>query len=232
MSDCIILRHGSIKQPQYVYDRYSIISTNYYYWNRYAIASSYKEISYLSGTYELPGNARREWMTTNGVVINGKYWGNWYIAPTFGMSGSSLLINPQVDWNSSRGRWDIYPYLFTSDYTVQDIKNFNSNSKAVYYNASGGTIYRIQENQSMGGYLGSVNSTSRYVYPNNGISGSYWYRYSGNTMVNNRGGFIDQISINNGGAYPNNGPSGGYWYTLNYIIQSNNKIGLKRIMVG
>lgn len=72
-------------------------------------------------------------------------------------------------------------------------------------------ITATSENQK-DAYLGDVTSKVNNAYPNNGISGSYWYVSNGSDTSYSQGTYIDQVESENPNAFPANGMSGDYWY--------------------
>ena len=68
----------------------------------------------------------------------------------------------------------------------------------------------VVEEQSKGSLIGTVSSENSSQFPQNGISGSYYYVYKNSNTT--RGSYIDTVESDNENAYPNNGISGNYWY--------------------
>ena len=79
------------------------------------------------------------------------------------------------------------------------------------------TMIRVGNYQEQGSLVGNVYSTSSSAYPNNGISGSYWYvRYTaGDRTTYSKGSANGSVTSTDQSAYPQDGRSGSYWYTAN-----------------
>lgn len=69
-----------------------------------------------------------------------------------------------------------------------------------------------EEQQIQGSYIDDVESTDESAYPQNGVSGSYWYEYDSSRIEYSRGSANGSITSTNRSAYPDDGKSGNYWY--------------------
>lgn len=66
-----------------------------------------------------------------------------------------------------------------------------------------------------GSYISSVRAYNSTSYPNDGLSGSYWYTYTGTTTEYSRGDYITSLRTTSATSYTNNARnSDGYWYVL------------------
>ena len=79
-------------------------------------------------------------------------------------------------------------------------------------NNGGDSLYLeyAYSSSSKGSANGSVSSTNRTQYPDNGASGSYWYEYS--RLSQSQGSANGSVTSTNRSQYPDNGISGSYWY--------------------
>lgn len=111
----------------------------------------------------------------------------------------------------------VYEYHVNEDspsdyiYKITGVMNGSYSAIDVYKMTATGEIKR-------GSYIKEVTSSSSSAYPNDGISGSYWYVYDRETK--SRGSFVSSVSSSSSGAYPSNGISGRYWYVSNGSTQS------------
>lgn len=71
-------------------------------------------------------------------------------------------------------------------------------------------IHGIQTTRSRGTYIGVAESESASAYPQDGISGDYWYVYQDYEVLPRE--HIEYVRDTDMNAYPKNGVQGDYWY--------------------
>ena len=191
--------------PGYVWNRYNTITTITYKWNRYTIVTRLAPNGWYYNDY-CP--------ITNDIVIT--IWKDAemtreesvYLStsdfPCYTQNTSGIGIRKSSQKDSLKA-YEGYVYCTDRDgYYDDSYREMDGNvgrAPAVYMPKEGaGTL------------MGSVTSTT-FQYPNNGISGNYWYIYTSSTTSYSQGSYIDQVESDNPSAYPDNGRgSDGYWY--------------------
>ena len=247
MSDAIICRKPS---TIYVFDKYEIvniptnITTTTYVWNRYTLNNTWELTHSTMNVGNSSALARSSFFGSNeggshitisadnairmrddgSIYVIGRtrylQYNNkitTYLSTNLG--GSMTLYSMIGSWSYSNiwvnNRW--VGFLITNGSTPVRLYTGNGNPNSI----ATITYYSSFINSSRGSYVGTSNSSRSGTYPNNGISGSYWYtfrnRVTDTTTVwnNTRGDFIEQVRLVNMEGYPTNGIYGGYWYTLN-----------------
>ena len=161
--------------------------------------------SSLSGTYYASGNSMYGNFTcsTGGSLA------------TLSISGNRVSVQyslPERDSSSSSygvRRGSLIKQVSSSN--IYAYPNYNSmddveNGAMYYYERTNNTIV------DRGSYSGSVSSSNRNAYPDNGRhnNGSYWYIYRRSSQ--SRGSANGSVTSTNRSQYPDNGVSGSYWY--------------------
>lgn len=159
--------------------------------------------------------------------LSGTYYCGWYSGSQFRCDnsgtvlaaltiGSGSRINAQILYTQSNSSLSSYGVRIGSK-----IGRVSSNDSTTYpdydslADVPGGEIYYYRRDNSSteyskGSYDGSVNSSNRNAYPDNGRDGSYWYVYDRSTKT--QGSANGSVTSTNRGEYPDNGVSGSYWY--------------------
>lgn len=69
------------------------------------------------------------------------------------------------------------------------------------------------DKSTVGNMIGTNSLLNRQEYPDNGISGNYWYVYDRNETSYSQDSYIEDVYSTNSSAYPANGKhTDGYWY--------------------
>ena len=152
-----------------------------YVWNRYRISTVIRYTENQTGIlYTVP----------NYTAIYGSHSaGDSY---TFNSSNGTFLINNVQEWDMSYGP-RLVVYAGTVDYSSRAVNSFDASSGRLYTviypieinldNRGHVSLYQIntsqQSSQVQGSYIDQVRSENRSAYPDNGVSGSYWYVYQG-----------------------------------------------------
>ena len=153
--------------------------------------------------------------------------GQEYIIPYHRTSGNIdyILNSPYIPTNFTRWHYDTdSEYDVIDNYRITESINREDLIDTVYLSTKqyeddewvSGVIYEYvgtDTQQIQGSANGTVTSTSSSSYPTNGVSGNYWYVYSGTTTQYSQGSTsYGQVSSTNRSAYPDNSYSGSYWY--------------------
>ena len=156
------------------------LSETEYVWNKYSISTkqiyeqAYNTVSKVTLSY------RGKYFCGNSITFN-KTNGTFTInspgqSGEFTTNASLPYDYVNVDGSSSSGLSKVY-------YAVSGTFKTSSSASNFYMTVSYGEmrIYYAKSTtqQTQGSYLGQVTSTSSSTYPSNGISGSYWYVYQG-----------------------------------------------------
>ena len=208
MSDAIILRRRGRKL--YNWNRYNLNSTTTYTWNRYNIKTT--------TVYELKdtGSSYTARFNKGDIIYNSISVNN---------NGEIIFSGPVSIYNTSTcyGRY----FRFGSDAVQIEYATYYMYNET--YSCIG-PVYTVSSTteQSKGSSAGTVSSTSRNTYPNNGVSGNYWYVYSKSETTYSQGSFIDTITSEDRNAYPDNNHSSNYWYV--YTGENRSGGGLRRLL--
>lgn len=199
------------------WNRYNAVAV--YHWNRYSVNEGYVNQLEQVGQVvdEMVISCRSEGLF--------EYYAYGYTSYDINTeTGTITLSNRQQSYGTANalGGTDnqIYNVYFTDPETTDD--NSSTKSGSTVYRASTLSArrgkatsviqYKAKYEQSRGSAQGEVTSENSSQYPNNGISGSYWY-VKGNTTYR-QGTYIDQVTSRVETAYPTNGYQDGYWYVL------------------
>ena len=157
-------------------------ATTIYTWNRYYTETEYSTRYHLWTNYE-------EYYPYDDKLAN--YGGNLYYGTNYSISGSVIKLTGVKTVNRSGGSWSIpsgsYYWLEKGSGTFgciqsMDMSTYEYDQVTLWY----GDIMdeyldmyifqRIEEEETVKGELrDQVTSSSRNTYPDNGVSGSYWY---------------------------------------------------------
>ena len=192
----------------YTWERYAIINTTYYYWNKYNRVSN--SVYEYSMTRYSDGNTRTCPRSTiyYGTHLNSfnTSTGYWDIERT----GSINRLN------SAGCGYFGYSSRPTTVYRISSV-SYDSSQKAdivesqFYAKQTGKTLVSTTYSKGSTSY-GEVSSTNRSAYPDNNYSGSYWYVYSTSGTIPEKSNLIDTITSEDPTSYPDNGILGSYWY--------------------
>lgn len=216
-------------------------NTNYiYYWRKYNIEvtteeqhDTISEINFEADEYlvNVPNtipyyfdnntSSRTYYATSKPSIINGKYKASTYdyIEPEFNMRKNSVYlfsmpINVSNVYQNNNGYNTVYVNLNSSEsesstvYYVYGVKT-GDNTGITYIES-----YSIIEIESIGETnYGSVSSSYRNQYPDNGSKNGYWYVYDRNETTYSQGTYIEDVYDIDSSKYPTNGKhTDGYWY--------------------
>ena len=152
---------------QYVWNRYSIKTSTIYSYTRTTVLRNMNAlIGITSSSYGARNFEFNEitglFTLSNSISIDYQDYGTWY--------GTDYTYNSETDILSKLycdiGSFDTIYSLYLSRSAASDILQ--------RYQASEPEI-----SQSQGDFIDQVRSENRSAYPNNGVSGSYWYVYQG-----------------------------------------------------
>jgi len=121
-------------------------------------------------------------------------------ASDFYGANSTIKVASSYSLNSSTGKYSLtnavakrintnkdtivssYPYSFLTSLDTQSgsepmyrLDSYQTNSSAPDSTSWNGRMYDVHLVQHQGTYIEDVTSTNRSAYPDNGISGDYWY---------------------------------------------------------
>lgn len=213
---------------RYVWGRYqrNSTTTTTYHWNRYKLATTEKTSTITSFPFPTGSIA----YVADGYTTSGNNYVLTGDVRDFDYDGTADYDYYQKHMDSRD-----FPYLIVGSDTGATM--YESNHIRLYWWSIGnylqvryddgtsdgrvgtdGRRYEITKHsfeRTQGSSAGSVTSTSRSAYPDNGISGNYWYVYSrsSTSTTYSRGNYIDDVSSDSSNAYPENSHSGSYWYT-------------------
>lgn len=161
---------------------------------------------YVWGRYEL----QNVWQLTKtgSIYYAGEGRGEAVLAGTgysISPSGVPSLTGTETIWNNNVES-SPYDKAYARFYTQPDKKvykkpdgagtSFWDNHQFLYLKEAGQNIYydvmEPQQIPAKGSLLGTVSSSSPSAYPQNGMSGSYWYEYQGEDNVDPTG--VDYVS--------------------------------------
>ena len=152
---------------QYIWNRYSIKTSTIYSYTRTTVHSNMNALigitssSYGARSFEFDETTGL-FTISNSTSIDYQDKGTWY--------GTDYTYNSEAQWVSKFycdiGSFDTIYGLYISGSAADDIL----------------WRYRATESgttQSQGDYIDQVRSENRSAYPDNDVSGSYWYVYQG-----------------------------------------------------
>ena len=152
---------------QHVWNRYSIKTTTKYSYTRTEILRNMNAIiglttnSYGARAFEFD-DATGLFTISNRISIDNRDYGTWYGTAYTYNSNSNILSVFECDIGS-----------FDTIYDLWNTYASNGDSLWQYRATESGTT------QSQGDYIDQVKSENRSAYPDNGVSGTYWYVYQG-----------------------------------------------------
>lgn len=206
---------------RYVWNRYTL-STSYrpvYQWNRwYTVLKSELVRGSSVGNYVGSG-------LSNTFVFSSYYISNGQIVPTSykqaadGLPGTDAQRYKWMVDNGIDGEPQPSPSCYGPANTPSPGSTWEGSSYDYYIDdAVYGMLemyeYTPQTVTTKGNAAPAITSYNRNQYPDDGVSGSYWYEYSHsfNETVYSQGSLIGAISDEASNSYPNNTYSGSYWY--------------------
>ena len=100
---------------------------------------------------------------------------------------------------------------------IYNMREFTFNGNAIPYPYYGdyyvlGTMKEYGRTVSKGSLIGSVSSDTSSTYPENGISGGFYYEKDRTDTSYSKGSFIETVESTDPTAYPTDGHLNGYWY--------------------
>lgn len=225
-------KYDLVENVSYTWNRWNLVSSTIYKWEKW---NSVNITKYTWNRYTIRNPSYTAWQSyveTKNQFNRGYYiWTSYiynYAKSAFMGAGTFLgQLGSLSDVYSSEGM-----YAFTGDNTIttmpkmvklgefQYIDNYSYNYmyiKCTHYWATPDdsmTQISLPSNDiSKGSLNGTVSSTSSTAYPNDGVSGSYWYTYTGSFTEPSKGSVsYGQVTSTSSSAYPSNGQSGSYWY--------------------
>ena len=164
---------GSAKQfyPLYKWKRYSVNSTSTLHKTVNGMTKYYVSSSGATNRY-LPAYESSLQATPSGILVLGVNWidslYNFDIIFSYQYTTNSQIVTDMWDMSNSVNQTYSTLYAFAPE-------AFGSgwSGQCDQY------TYTSKTSTSIGSYLGDVYSDSRNAYPDNGVSGSYWYVYDG-----------------------------------------------------
>lgn len=186
----------------YVWKKYNTNTTTLYVYNQYNV--SYQTTwDFERVDHSPPGRmntTQTRWYKVDSVNDFDETTGTWSASRSIGIVGST-----RIGWIGRTNRpTEIYDALGASWQPSTDDYLF------LYYDsahrvASGSTPVR-------GSLIGPVTVPSKQ-YPDNGVSGGYWWVFQNTTPQYSQGSYISDVEDDNPSAYPDNGRhTDGYWY--------------------
>ena len=204
---------------RYRWQKYNSVyhsGTTYYYWNKYNVVRKDPTYTYHWNRYSIE-YAFSDYASSSIHVVNfgstvsagTGFTKNQYPANPFSLTG---LTNITITNNSNASQLN-GKYISASGTIKYISRAQNFASDGVGYTVN--RIYEATKKQGATSY-GEITSSSSTAYPNNGISGSYWYKYTKRSEIP---GEITKgttsygtVSSTSRSAYPDNSYSGDYWY--------------------
>lgn len=199
------------------WNRYS--ATAIYHWNKYSISLIY------DGTLRLVNSIGTATVSYYDYSIGSSGFRNCFAFSSYSINA----VNGQITASGKLTAQYLYPSgpersigncYYISPSTCNTSKDSETGSQ-IYHatsltsngRASGVNLYRANQVQVKGSYVGETTSTSSSAYPTDGVSGSNWYVKS-STVTYQKGTFIDTVTSRVDTAYPANGYQDGYWYVM------------------
>ena len=192
-----------------------------YHWNRYAINTKYNgEITSIDTSSTL--------RTTMNAWDGGTYRGfSAYAFRTYSINENTGQITLSESCSAQKStKTSAAPKRDVYDAYIDDVSNCDQYRSSALcttmwklgtlsVNSSYGTAttcvkYKAKATQLQGAAQGEVTSTNQAEYPDNGVSGSYWYVRG--DASEQAGTYIEDVKSTNGQLYPLNGSYNGYWY--------------------
>lgn len=183
----------------YHWKKYNVNTITTYYWDKYSLKYDYTENSrferhFFQGGYYIQHGSYS--------IVNdgsGAYY-KWSETPELSYNTSSWNFGSVITEYTSRPT-----FCYKLDAMGDGV------GQGRYWSC---TIYSIgSASISIGSLIGSISSSFRNQYPDNGQSGSYWYVYDRSGTSYSRGSYIKDVYDVNSNAYPSNGRhTDGYWY--------------------
>lgn len=212
MADCIILRSGGGKK--YVWDKYTCTFVTNYTWNRYDVIEEYvynwnKYSVSGSGTVKAAASAYSRWIEVGEPRV-------YRSAIAGGPDVSDIIFSGLVSVTESNIDNLVGYYHDNAIFQFKKLLISSDENESGAY--AGQAKYQCSQlsvswTEEKGSFIGTVTSSSSTTYPNNGVSGSYWYAYTGRTTVYSKGTSAGTVTSSNRSEYPDDDVSGSYWYT-------------------
>lgn len=205
--------HVTIFEPitEYIWKKYNVNYSYTYYWNRYNTSTVYTWNKYnVSQTATETVSASNTTKYSIDNVTNMR---------TFYKSRPSIVNGKYSYAGISTVSYNICSSSTFSSAIVGYCMNCTDSSYALIEDAYlNGMIGRITSRlhrlgnltTTKGSLIGSVTGSTSSTYPTDGISSSYWYTYTGTSIV--KGTTAGSVSSSSRNTYPNDGVSGSYWY--------------------
>ena len=216
-----------------VWKKYNVTRRYTYYWDRFNIATQYTWSRYTyqmktSKTYSQLWDMTVDLDSAGRAIVytgSGNYTINSNGTIDVGSGHIEIRLGSQrrtagITARSNTGNSAVYGLMSEEEQESQfgdaEVAYYvwhDSSGRVTIGNKTGigANIYRLTVSPTKGTLQGTVSSANQSQYPNNGISGSYWYEYTGSTQSKGSTQYSD-VSSSSRSAYPDNGVSGNYWY--------------------
>lgn len=216
----------------YVWKKYNTTERDIYYWDRYVALLSWDYSSYNRpnlGWRRFPNNVKCYAQTTrehcrvynydaspdiqdNGIIrslaLGDLLRGTTESTADNFHSGTCLISNYRYDEDEDTLYLQVVPTPESKN--VEDIQYMEY---CTFVSGSRWEGYNFYKSNTRGNYIDEVSSTSSGSYPQNGVSGNYWYVYDRQDISYSQGSYIGDVESDNPSAYPTNGRhTDGYWY--------------------
>lgn len=137
---------------------------------------------------------------------------NTYTIDITTLNGSPATIM-NGHWFSVENEADVYYCVKAEESPDDEDDTSSSNGIIFYYNKCYDVYKDAVYVDAKGSSAGTATSSSRSKYPDDGISGSYWYTYSkSNTTYSQGSTSYGEVNSLDSEAYPANSYVDGYWY--------------------
>ena len=238
-------RYNVEETPRYYWDMFYLNETTYYRWSKRTISSSENITrTYQQGSgyiFSFRGNYydRYVYIYTNGVynpetgkvdfnisnrlnyhnpdADSGEVWEKDYVTSSDGY----FIIVPENDRNiESDGSYSasiVYKSMGHTEFNVY-LSTTRLSIEIYPYSGTQSEIQQIEIEASPGTIQEYVESTNSSAYPQNGISGNYWYEYDSSRIEYSKGSLYISAGASSPdiSRFPNDGQQGNYWYTYSH----------------
>lgn len=199
-------RYNSVTTITYIWNRFRTTSTLYHFWDRFNVISEWELVRTGGSSFSFD-----DWAPSD---FPASYCGQRASADSDGTIriSNTVRVTSESDLKRYYQRYRYWTYGQNKTSGLSYIEYVSSIT-------SGGRVtiqdYESELTTSKGSANGEVRSTSDTAYPQDGISGDYWYTYDREETVQEKGSAYGTVSSTSRGAYPNDGIQGSYWYTYN-----------------
>lgn len=197
---------------KYYYERYSIVSTTTWSWNKYN--------NRLENRYSLSDFGNR---------FN---YGDRDSHTAY--AGYNYLVDDGICINTG-GQKTIYPggtgYVYSSSGNTVERFIFSTTPGNKFLYSDTASTYVSSTVNKKGSLVATLTGLGYSAYPNNELHwDGYWYVRGSSGTINSKGSYVDTI-VAEQGTYPANGISGDYWYVLKarafpeFAVRDNGQLG-------